>query len=387
MPDGTRRLTALRTLALGVNWFDSGSGGLDRVFHDLVQALPAAGIDAHGLVLGPADVAGLTQGRVRALGVEGFSGLGKLRAVRRGVAAQVKTGGFDLVACHFAMCAAPALDALRHLPMVVHFHGPWADESAAEGGGRLGVAAKRLAERCVYGRAARVVTLSHAFAALAARRYDVAEARIRVVPGSVDLARFGTGLSRKEAAGLLGWPQDRRILISVRRLARRMGLDRLVAALAIVARAEPDVLLMIAGRGRLEAELTAQIEAAGLGRHVRLLGFLPDTLLPLAYRAAEINVVPTLALEGFGLTAAEALASGTPSVVADVGALPEVVGGLSPDLVLASTEPGAMAERLLAMLRGTVGLPDAQACRRYAEERFSPSRAAAATAGIYREVA
>ena len=149
--------------------------------------------------------------------------------------------------------------------------------------------------------------------------------RFCVVPGSVDLARFDVKVTRLAARRALGWPTDRPILIAVRRLTERMGLEVLIEAMKRVVRAVPEALLLIAGKGRIEARLERQIEDAGLQRHVRLLGFVPDDDLPLAYRAADINVVPSLALEGFGLTAAEALAAGAPSMVTAVGGLPEVV--------------------------------------------------------------
>ncbi len=377
----------LRVLALGMNWFRPGSGGLDRFYADLISGLPSAGVAASGLVLGPPEAAALSGGRVRAFGRPGATLPERLWRARGAVGRLVASRGFDLVAAHFALFAFPALDRLRGLPLVVHFQGPWADESAQEGGLAPSVAAKRAIERAVYRRADRVIVLSAAFAAIARDRYGVQEARIRQVPGSVDLDRFDPGLDRAEARAQLGWPRDRRILLSVRRLARRMGLDRLIAAMPEVVRAVPDVLLLIAGRGRQEAALRAQVAALGLAAHVRLLGFLPDRDLPLAYRAAEINVVPTLAMEGFGLTAAEAMAAGTPSMVAPVGALPEVVGALSPELIFRGNTPADIAAGLIGALRGAPALPEAAACRAYARARFGTARAAAAVAAVYREVA
>ena len=119
--------------------------------------------------------------------------------------------------------------------------------------------------------------------------------------------------TRDEARQILGWPRNRPIVLAVRRLTRRMGLVELIAAAQIIRRRVPDVLILIAGRGILAGELEAQIRAADMQDHVQMLGFLPDSKLPLAYRAADITVVPSLALEGFGLSAAESLAAGTPA--------------------------------------------------------------------------
>jgi glycosyltransferase involved in cell wall biosynthesis len=375
---------ALRVLALGMHWFRPGSGGLDRVYADLMAALPGAGVAPTGLVLGPPDAAALTGGQVHAFGRPGALLPERLWRARAHVGALAQDEKFDVVAAHFALFAWPALDRLT-VPLVAHFHGPWADEAAAEGAGRLSVAARWGIERAVYRRADRVIVLSDAFAAIARDRYGVAPSRIRKVPASVDLARFDIPFDRAQARARLGWPGDRRILLAVRRLVRRMGLDRLLAAMPAVVRTEPAALLLIAGRGPQAAALRAQADALGLAAHVRFLGFLPDAALPLAYRAADLNVVPTRALEGFGLTAAEALAAGTPSLVAPVGALPEVVGDLSRDLIFRSSAPDDIAGGLIAALRGGA-MPDAAVCRAYAT-RFGVAQSAAAVAAVYREAA
>src|SRR5262249_12378398 len=131
--------------------------------------------------------------------------------------------------------------------------------------------------------------------------------------------------------------------------------------------------------------LRTQVAALDLARHIRFLGFLPEAELPLAYRAADLAVVPTRALEGFGLTAAEALAAGTPPLVTPVGGLPEVVGGLSPALVFRPATAPARAAGLIGALRGTPAPPDAAACRAYAKARFGMADAARAVALVYRE--
>jgi glycosyltransferase involved in cell wall biosynthesis len=175
------------------------------------------------------------------------------------------------------------------------------------------------------------------------------------------------------------------VLLAVRRLVRRMGLDRLIEAMPVVRASVPGTILMVAGHGAEEAALKTLAHNIGVADHVRFLGFLPEADLPLAYRAADINVVPSRALEGFGLTAAEALAAGTPSVVAPVGGLPEVVAPLSHNLVFQSTTCAGIAAGLIAALRG--GAPGEAACLQYARATFSAARVFADTARLYRAAA
>jgi glycosyltransferase involved in cell wall biosynthesis len=103
---------------------------------------------------------------------------------------------------------------------------------------------------------------------------------------------------------------------------------------------------------------------------VRLLGFVPDESLPSAYRAADLSVVPTVALEGFGLIVVESLAAGTPCLVTPVGGLPEAVSGLSRALILRSTGAEAIADGLGDALTGVTPMPGPRECVDFARRNF-----------------
>ena len=371
----------LRTLQLGAHWFPERPGGLDKVFLRLLDHLPDVGVQVRGLVA--AEEAG---GAVRPFASASASLPRRVLGLRASVRAALREERPDLVASHFALYTAPALDLVRERPLVVHFHGPWAAESAAEGAGRASLVAKRAVERAVYRRATTFVVLSEAFRDVLVRDYGVDPRAVRIVPGGVDADLFDVAASREEARDRLGWPADRPVVLTVRRLVRRMGLEGLVEALQAVRQRVPDVLLLVAGRGPLASELEARIEASGLGDHVRLLGFVPDGDLPLAYRAADVTVVPTVALEGFGLVAAESLAAGTPVLVTPVGGLPEVVRDLDAGLVLPAASPDALAEGITDALMGRLRLPDSPSCRQFARERYTWPAVAQGVRDVYEGV-
>jgi glycosyltransferase involved in cell wall biosynthesis len=374
------------SLHIAISWATEGAGGSGRVTADLAKYLPAQGIDFLGAVSAPPNVAEITGGRILNIAPDGSSTWNRLLGSRKTITQIINERHPQIVASHFALYALPVLDKLKRSAHIVHFHGPWSDESRQEGAGRMAAAVKHWVEKSVYGKAARVIVLSRAFADLAARSYGVPEQIIRIVPGAVDLDRFAVRESRQQARELLDWPGDRRILVSVRRLAHRMGLGTLIAAMRRVSKEYPDTLLYIAGKGRLRERLQAQIEQAGLQQYVKLLGFVPDATLPLLYRAADMNLVPTIALEGFGLVAAEALAAGTPSVVTPIGGLPEVVGSLCEHLLFPSPRQEDIEEHLLMLLSRPELLPSERACRTYAAECFNASLMARRTAAVYNEV-
>jgi glycosyltransferase involved in cell wall biosynthesis len=268
---------------------------------------------------------------------------------------------------------------------VVHFHGPWSAESRTEGANAITAGLKYWLEDAVYRRGTMFVVLSHAFARLLSRRHQVPEDRIRVIPGGVDTARFAPNLNRHDARARLGWPTDRPIAVVVRRLVRRMGLEDLIAAVELARSEVPDLLLVVAGTGPLAGELTRRAE--NIPDNVRFTGYLPDDDLPVAFRAADISVVPSVALEGFGLIVAESLAAGTPVLVTDVGGLPETMTGLSEDCVVHERGPLAMAAALRDAFNGRLPLPSADACVRHARLRFDWPVIAEQVRDAYAEVA
>jgi len=375
----------LSVLQIGEGWFSERGGGLNRYYAELVKRLPAAGVDCRGLVVGSDSVAVNSGNIARAVAPTNAPMRDRWRAMSTAVAAEIASGPVDVVVTHFAPYAWPILRSLGKAPLVVHFHGPWAAESRAEGAGRVAVWMKRRMERAVYCQARRCIVLSRAFGEVLARDYGVERDRIRVIPGGVDLERFNTNLSRAEARQRSGWPVDRPIVLCVRRLVRRMGLEKLIEAAALLRATSPTALTIIGGTGPLADELQQQIAAAGVEDSVRLAGFISDSDLPLAFRAADLTILPSVSLEGFGLVAAESLAAGTPAVVTRVGGLPEVVASLSQELILPGGDAPQIAAFLGDVFAGRRVLPSAEECRRYAAERFDWNSVAREVAAVYRE--
>jgi len=291
-----------------------------------------------------------------------------------------------VVVSHFAPYAFPVLDSLRSRPHVVHFHGSWALESEIEGASRPVVAAKQLLERIVYARGARFIVLSRANAQLLAERYRVNPDAISVVPGGVDVDLFRDDRPRAEVRRTLGWAVDRPTVLTVRRLVHAKGIENLIDAIEAIRRRIPDVLLVIAGTGPLEAAFRADIAARGLERWVHLAGFVDPRSLPAFYRAADVSVVPTIGLEGFGLVVLEALACGTPTLVTPVSGLPETVSALDPALVLDGYDARSLARGVADALTGRIPLPSEEACIRYAGT-FGWPAIAQRVADVYRSAA
>lgn len=106
--------------------------------------------------------------------------------------------------------------------------------------------------------------------------------------------------------------------------------------------------LVLAGRrGWLADDLEAEVERLGLDSHIFWRENIPPALLPALYNAASLLATPSF-YEGFGLPALEAMACGTPTLVANRGSLPEVVGDSG--LLVNPDDPDAIAEGLRRLL-------------------------------------
>ena len=362
---------AIRTIQVGMEWFSEKPGGLNRVYYELVRHLPAVGVEVRGLVVGTERVLAESQGRVEGVVAHGASLPQRLRRLRAEAMTLLREDPDAIVVGHFALYIAPLLGLLRdpHRRFVYHFQGPWGQEATAERIRGAGPRIKAMLERAVYRRANACIVLSGAFGRILHESFGVPWDRIHVIPGGVDCHRFAIDATRAECRARLGWPVDRRVVLCVRRLTHRMGLSQLVASVSALRRRVPDVLVLIAGQGPLEAELTTQIQRAGLEEHCQLVGFIGEGDLPAAYRAAELTVVPSVALEGYGLIVPESLAAGTPVLVTPVGGLPETVEGLTGHLVFDDASAPAIAQGLGDALTGAVPLPSADECQAYALRR------------------
>lgn len=377
----------MKVLQVGMDWFPTKQGGgLDRYYYDCIRYLPEVGVDVTSIVSGPDHIAESTAGPIYRFAPSDAPLLQRFLQVRSVTHQVLKDNNFSLIAAHFALYAFPILDKIGPKPFVFHFHGPWSLECIVEGQKSLGFRLRKAMELAVFRRSVRFVVLSQAFQDILHQDYQVPLNQIHVVPGGVDLARFENGSTSIEARANLEWPQDRFILFTVRRLSPRMGLENLVAAMEQVRCQYPDTLLLIAGKGALEASLNQQIQALGLENHVQLLGYIPETQLIAAYRAADCVVIPTTTLEGFGLIVLEALASGTPVLGTPVGGIPEILRPFSPDLVLSGHETEHIAQGLLEVLSGQRILPSSTDCIRYVRQNYSWHTTAQRLKEIYESV-
>ena len=367
-------------LLIGDGWSPDQTGGLSRYVTDLFGALAADGAPPPAaVVLGP-----VQHPPDRCSVPADLDDPLASRLLRVARAVRSRSTDDTVIDSHFGLNGLlPAtVGTTRRLPLVTHFHGPWADESVGQDlRHRWSLRIRAGIERAVYSRSHTVITLSTAFRRLAVERYRVDPWRLQVVPPGVDLERFHPG-DRGTARRRLGLGEATPLVVSVRRLVPRMGLDDLVRAAAAV----PDLRVTIVGEGPAQADLEALIAELGIDDRVALAGQVADDVLVEHYRAADASVIPTRSMEGFGLVALESLASGTPVIASDCGGLREALRGLPGPGPYPAGDVDALTDRLARVAADPGSLPDAEACRAHAEAHGWEA-VAAAHRRIYRRAA
>jgi glycosyltransferase involved in cell wall biosynthesis len=357
-------------LCVGMGWFPLAPSGLSRYVYELAHELAAQSdrVDLCGVDMPDrADQENLTLFNLASSAQKLPQRLWQMKQYYKSRSHLT----FNVVNLHFALYSFPLLQFLpKDVPVIFNFHGPWALESQWEGGSQRSTWLKKWLEKRVYARCDRFVVLSTAFGTILHEHYDVSWEKIHIIPGGVHTTKFQPNLTRTAARSKLNIPSDRKILFTPRRLVHRMGLDKLISAMVQVKQVVPNVYLVIAGKGPLREPLEAQVIELGLQDHVKFLGFIPDEDLPIGYQAADLTVMPSQGLEGFGLALAESLACGTPAICTPIGGMPDVLSPLNPNLVTQGTDTASIALKIIEMLTVSDALPSRNDCRQYAVEQF-----------------
>jgi phosphatidylinositol alpha-1,6-mannosyltransferase len=209
--------------------------------------------------------------------------------------------------------------------------------------------------------------LRHSALVVSAGGYPAAEARralrgrgmppVIEIPPGVDLERFRplSDSERLDARVDLGLPKEGPLVVSVSRLVPRKGMDILIDASARLRASVPDLVVAIAGRGRDQERLAAEI--VDQEAPVRLLGGVSDEDLPRLVGAADVFVMLCrnrwlgLEQEGFGIVFVEAAAAGVPQVAGDSGGAAEaVIDGSTGFLVKRPTDVATVVRTIGGLL-------------------------------------
>ncbi|MBH8613437.1 glycosyltransferase [Pseudomonas mohnii] len=232
-------------------------------------------------------------------------------------------------------------------------------------------------ERKAVGKAFAVIALTNRASYLS---HDARH--VEIVPDVVDTSQFAPPPQEDINAFRKRHNLRRQTVGYVGRIAKEKGWQHLIP-LAQALR-EQECELLIVGDGTQRDRLRNVIEKTGLQDWVTVTGFIPNHEVPLALAACRLIVMPS-AYEEFGGASIEALATGVPVVAFAVGGLPEILRGITPDLLIAPEDTPALIERVKSVLAGHHSQSiDSARLRTYVEERYAPSEMGARILYLYR---
>jgi glycosyltransferase involved in cell wall biosynthesis len=246
----------------------------------------------------------------------------------------------DVVSLHYSTFGAREY-AEAGVPMVYTVHNTyvWADAGFA----------RERAE--AYAQVARFIAVSEPAASFFAARLGIDPARIQVVPNGLDPELLGT--ERRLERSAFGLAAGDVVFLNAASFNWNKFHVLMVAALERVLRRYPNAKLVLVGNTHDRAcreEVEAQVQARGLGARVRILEYVPKDELIGLMRLSDCFLLPSL-IEGWSIAVLEAMHSGLPLILSDVGSARTVIEGGDIGIVVPNPFPDIRELTTEAILR------------------------------------
>lgn len=284
-----------------------------------------------------------------------------MRALRSRITDAIREFRPDLLHVHSpVLCAQPALEAARGLPVVYELRDLWENASVDRGkfaeGSPMYCLAQRLEERAVR-KADAVVTICQALRDEIAGRCP-SQSRLHVVANGVDVDRFQP--MPPDPAALQRWnPNGAPLLAYIGAFQAYEGLDILLQGFQLLLQSLPTARLLMVGGGPEDENLRQ------LARELRFpdgavtfTGRLPHAEVGPLYSIADVLLYPRRLTRTTALTTPlkplEAMALKKAVLASDVPALRELVHEGENGLVFRAGNPASLAEQSLRLLSDPV---------------------------------
>ena len=171
----------------------------------------------------------------------------------------------------------------------------------------------------------------------------IPEERITKVPIFVDVEKFAE--ARPTFDLHQSYSRFSQIILSIGRLQPEKNYNGLIRAFAKVHKKHPETMLLIVGSGPERDRLSSIARSLEIHEAVAILPWARD--VASYYKTCDIYAQPSL-YEGWGMAVIEAMASGAPVLMTDVGCAGEVVRNEETGLVI---KPGSEEELVYALDR------------------------------------
>jgi glycosyltransferase involved in cell wall biosynthesis len=239
-------------------------------------------------------------------------------------------------------------------------------------------------EKQLIDQSSRVICCSNYMAGQISEAFGVGAPKLHMIPNGVNTGKFDAPMDTSLVRKLYSRHEEK-IVLFVGRLVHEKGVHVLLGAAPKILNEMAKVNFVIVGEGGMHEYLRKEAWDFGVSDHVFFTGFVDCRALIKLYRASDVAVFPSL-YEPFGITALEAMAAGTPVVVADTGGLGEIVEHEKTGIKVYADNSDSLAWGILQVLQNP---RQASELRTNAHEKvvkdYDWNKIAQQTLGVYSE--
>ncbi|MCX6707708.1 MAG: glycosyltransferase family 4 protein [Candidatus Woesearchaeota archaeon] len=223
---------------------------------------------------------------------------------------------FDVIHAHDWLTFSAGIKAkeISRKPLVVHVH---ATEFDRTGGNGINQFVYNL-EKEGMEKADRVITVSNYTKNMVVSNYGIDPAKIDVVHNAVEFTDYSYNANKTKLSN------EDKIVLFLGRITLQKGPDYFIYAAKRVIDMYPNVKFVIAGSGDMEPFIIEKVAELGISDKVLFAGFLKGADVDLAYRMADLYVMPSVS-EPFGITPLEALRNNVPVMISKQSGVSEVL--------------------------------------------------------------
>ena len=201
----------------------------------------------------------------------------------------------------------------------------------------------------------RLICNSQNTKSLLMEHWHVPAKKIEVINPGVDEQTFCPAESDPAFREKVGW-DDRFVCLTVGRLQRRKGHDKMIEAIPHLLEDIPNLLYAIVGQGDNYSNLVADVERLGVKKRVQFLDEIDDGDLIRCYQQCDLFILPNRSdgndIEGFGMVLVEAQSAGKPVIAGDSGGTAETMDIGTTGIIADCRYPEGIAEAVLSVQKG-----------------------------------
>lgn len=268
-----------------------------------------------------------------------------VRALRR----IVKQHRIDEIHCGRVIhegVSAWLLSVFTGIPYICYVHGEDVETAATSREHDLMV--KQVCKGAKY-----LICNSHNSASIVKRLGYAGDSKMHVLHPGVDATKFCPAPLDEAFRAKMGWT-DKFVILTVGRLQKRKGQDKMIEAMPEIAKIHPNVLYVIVGHGDCLQDLQSSTQQLGLDDQVKFLTSLNDQDMIQCYQQCDLFILPNRTInsdiEGFGMVLVEAQSCAKPVIAGDSGGTKETMIIGATGLVIDCTEASSIAPAVVELI-------------------------------------